>query len=90
LKKKVTVAEINAALKSAAEGKLKGIMEYSEDPLVSSDIVGNPHSAIIDALSTMTMPAEGGNMVKVVAWYDNEWGYSMRTADLIARVAELG
>jgi len=90
LKKKVTVAEINAALKSAAEGKLKGIMEYSQDPLVSSDIVGNPHSAIIDALSTMTMPAEGGNMVKVVAWYDNEWGYSMRTADLIARVAELG
>jgi glyceraldehyde 3-phosphate dehydrogenase len=89
LKKSVTVAEVNAALKAAAAGKLKGIMEYSEDPLVSSDIVGNPHSAIIDAQSTMTMPAEGGNMVKVVAWYDNEWGYSVRTADLIARVAAI-
>ena len=88
LKKSVTVAEVNAALKNAAEGKFRGIIEYSEDPLVSSDIVGNPHSAIIDAQSTMTMPAGGGTMVKVVAWYDNEWGYASRTADLIARVAK--
>jgi len=89
LKKSVTVAEVNAALKSAAEGKLRGIMEYSEEPLVSSDIVGNPHSSIIDALSTMTMPSKGGHMVKVIAWYDNEWGYAARTVDLIARVAKL-
>lgn len=89
LKKSVTVAEINAALKAAAEGKLRGIMEYSEDPLVSSDIIGNPHSSIIDGQSTMTMPAKGGNMVKVVSWYDNEWGYASRTVDLIARVAKM-
>lgn len=89
LKKSVTVADINSALKAAAEGKLRGIMEYSEDPLVSTDIIGNPHSSIIDALSTMTMPAKGGNMVKVVAWYDNEWGYASRTVDLIARVAKM-
>lgn len=89
LKKSVTVEEVNAALKTAAAGPMKGIMEYNEDPLVSSDIVGNPHSAIIDAQSTMTMPAKGGNMVKVVAWYDNEWGYASRTVDLIARVAKM-
>ena len=89
LKKSVTAAQINAALKSAAEGKMKGILEYSEDPLVSSDIVGNPHSSIIDGLSTMTMPADGGHMVKVVSWYDNEWGYASRTADLIAKVSAL-
>ena len=89
LKRSVTVEEINGALKTAAEGKLKGIIEFSMDPLVSSDIVGNPHSAIIDAQSTMTMPGKGGTMVKVVAWYDNEWGYASRTADLIARVAKM-
>lgn len=89
LSKSVTREEINAALKNAAEGKLRGIMEYCEDPLVSTDIVGNPASSIIDAQSTMTMPADGGNLVKVVTWYDNEWGYSNRTADLIARVAGL-
>jgi glyceraldehyde 3-phosphate dehydrogenase len=87
LDKKVTAAEVNAAIKSAAEGALKGILEYCEDPLVSSDIIGNPASSIFDALSTMTMPAEGGNLVKVVSWYDNEWGYSMRTADLVKLVA---
>ncbi len=87
LKKSVTRDQINAAFKSAAEGNLKGILEYSEDPLVSSDIIGNPHSSIVDALSTMTMPADGGNLVKVVSWYDNEWGYASRTADLILRVA---
>jgi len=89
LKKSVTAAEVNAALKNAAEGKMRGIVEYSEDPLVSSDIVGNPHSSIIDGLSTMTMPAKGGHMVKVVSWYDNEWGYASRTVDLIARVAKM-
>ena len=87
LKKSVTAEEVNAALQAAAEGKLKGILEYSEDPLVSSDVVGNPHSSILDAQSTMTMPAGGGRMVKVVSWYDNEWGYACRTADLIAKVA---
>lgn len=89
LKKSATAKEINTALKTAAEGQLKGILEYSEDPLVSSDIIGNPHSSIIDGLSTMTMPVDGGKMVKVVSWYDNEWGYAARTADLIARVAAL-
>ena len=89
LKKSVTAEEINAAFKTAAEGKMRGILEYCEDPLVSSDIIGNPHSSIIDALSTMTMPASGGNMVKVVSWYDNEWGYACRTADLVAKVANL-
>ena len=85
----MTAKDVNAALKAAAEGKLRGILEYSEDPLVSSDIVGNPHSSIVDSLSTMVMPADGGKMVKVISWYDNEWGYSMRTADLIAKVAAM-
>ncbi len=89
LSKSVTVADVNAALKSAAEGRLKGLMEYTEDPIVSSDIIGNPHSSIVDAQSTMTMPAGGGNMVKVIAWYDNEWGYSARTADLIKKIGGL-
>ena len=89
LEKSVTVEESNAAMKNAAEGKMKGILEYSEDPLVSTDIIGNPASSIIDAQSTMTMPAAGGKLVKVVSWYDNEWGYANRTADLIARVAQL-
>ncbi|MBI4718310.1 MAG: type I glyceraldehyde-3-phosphate dehydrogenase [Planctomycetes bacterium] len=89
LKKSVTAAEVNAALKTAAEGKLRGVLEYSEEPLVSSDIVGNPASSIVDGQSTMTMPAKGGNMVKVVAWYDNEWAYACRTVDLIARVAKM-
>jgi glyceraldehyde 3-phosphate dehydrogenase len=87
LEKKVTAAEVNAAMKAAAEGPLKGILEYTEDPIVSSDIIGNDHSSIFDALSTMTMPAEGGNFVKIVSWYDNEWGYSVRTADLIKLAA---
>ena len=89
LKKSVTAEEINATVKNAAEAGLKGILEYSEDPLVSSDIVGNPHSSIFDAKSTMTMPPSGGKMVKVVSWYDNEWGYACRTVDLVARVAAL-
>ena len=89
LKKSVTAEEINAAMKNAAETGLKDVLEYSEDPLVSSDIVGNPHSSIFDAKSTMTMPPSGGKMVKVVSWYDNEWGYACRTVDLVARVAAL-
>ena len=86
LKRTVTVQEVNAALKKAAEGPLKGILEYSDDPLVSSDIVGNPSSSVVDGQSTMVMD---GNTVKVVAWYDNEWGYSNRLADLAAKVAQL-
>ncbi len=84
LKKDVTVEEVNAAMKVAANAGLKGIMEYTEDPIVSADIVGNPHSCIFDALSTMT----NGNLVKVVGWYDNEWGYSCRVVDLVLKIAK--
>ena len=86
LKKTVTIEQVNAAMKRAAEGSLKGILEYTEDPIVSCDIVGNPHSSIFDALSTMLIE---GNMVKVVSWYDNEWGYSCRVVDLLARLFHL-
>jgi glyceraldehyde 3-phosphate dehydrogenase len=89
LKKSATVKEINDAFREAGSGKFKGILEYTEDPIVSSDIVGNPHSCIFDALSTMTLPKEGGKMIKVCGWYDNEWGYSSRTADLIEKIAKL-
>jgi len=82
LDKEVTIEEVNAAMKEAAEGPMKGILQYSEDLLVSSDIVGNSHSSIFDAPSTSV----NGNMVKVISWYDNEAGYSSRTADLIARI----
>src|SRR5918992_4533946 len=74
-----TVEEVNRVFKEAAEGPLKGILEYTEDPIVSSDIKGNPHSCIFDALSTIVMQ---NRMVKIMGWYDNEWGYSCRTADL--------
>jgi glyceraldehyde 3-phosphate dehydrogenase len=89
LGKSVTAKDVNAAMKKAADGPMKGLLCYTEDPIVSSDIVGDAHSCIFDAMSTMTMPADGGNMVKVVGWYDNEWGYSMRTADLIARMGAI-
>ena len=79
--------DINEAFKSAAANELHGILEYTEDPIVSSDIVKNPHSCIIDGLSTMVME---GNMVKVLGWYDNEWGYSCRTSDLCAFLADKG
>ncbi|BAC14394.1 type I glyceraldehyde-3-phosphate dehydrogenase [Oceanobacillus iheyensis] len=79
LDKNVTIEDVNNAMKEAAEGPLKGILEYSEEPLVSSDIVGNNHSSIFDALSTIVME---DNMVKVVSWYDNEMGYSARCIDL--------
>ena len=84
--KDVTAAEINAAIKEAAEGDYKGIIEYVTDPIVSSDIVHNPHSSIFDSGNTKVI---GGNMVKVTMWYDNEWGYSNRTADLAERLMQL-
>ncbi len=83
LKKETTAEEVNTAMKEAAEGAMKGILEYTEDPIVSADIVGNPHSSIFDALSTMV----NGNMVKIVSWYDNEWGYSCRVVDLLLKIS---
>ena len=82
LKKNVSKEEVNNALRSAAEGPLRGIMQYTEEPLVSVDVVGNPHSAIIDGLSTK-INGESGNLLKILSWYDNEWGYSCRIVDLI-------
>ena len=83
----VTVEEVNQAFQAAAAGALKGILEYTEDPIVSSDVRGNPHSCIFDALSTIVMQ---DNMVKVMGWYDNEWGYSCRTADLCSFMSDQG
>jgi glyceraldehyde 3-phosphate dehydrogenase len=85
LEKNTTTEEVNAALKSAAQGALKGILDYTEDPVVSSDMLHNPHSSIVDAALTKVLD---GNLVKVVAWYDNEWGYSSRVVDLIALLAK--
>ncbi len=82
-----SAGDVNAAVRSAAEGALRRYVEYSEAPLVSSDIIGNPHSCVFDALSTS---AAGDGYVKVIAWYDNEWGYSNRVVDLIERMAVLG
>ncbi len=82
LKKEVTVEEVNAAMKAAAEGPMKGILEYCEDPIVSVDIIHNAHSSIFDAQSTMVI----GKQVKVISWYDNEWGYSARVVDLIGKL----
>ena len=87
LSREVTVEEVNGAYREAAQGPLKGILEYCEEPLVSSDFKGNPHSCIIDGPSTMVME---GDMVKVLGWYDNEWGYSCRTADLCAFMVDKG
>jgi glyceraldehyde 3-phosphate dehydrogenase len=84
LDREVTRDEVNDAFRTAAEGPLAGILEYSEDPLVSTDIVGNPHSCIVDGLTTMAK----GNTVKVLGWYDNEWGYSSRLGELITYVGE--
>ncbi len=83
--KSVTVAEVNAALKAAAEGPLQGILEFCELELVSKDFNGNPASSIVDAPSTAVM---GGNLVKVLSWYDNEWGYSNRVLDLVKYISE--
>ena len=82
LKRDVTKDEVNNTFRSASEYNLKGIMQYSEEPLVSVDLVGNPHSAIIDGLSTKII-GEHGNFLKILSWYDNEWGYSCRLVDLI-------
>lgn len=83
LHRDVTVDEVNAAMKAAADGPMKDILEYCEDPIVSSDIIGNSHSCILDAKSTMV----NGSMVKVVGWYDNEFGYSCRVVDLVSKLA---
>lgn len=82
LEKNVTVEQVNEAMKKAAEGPMKGILQYETDPLVSIDIVGNSHSSIFDSLSTMAKD----NLVKVVGWYDNEWGYACRTVDLLLKM----
>jgi len=82
LRQKVTVEEVNSLFKAEAEGSLRGILEYTEDPIVSVDIIGNSHSCIFDAQLTTVI----GNMVKVVGWYDNETGYSNRLADLTERL----
>ena len=87
LDREVTPQEINATFQEAAGNSLKGILEYTEEPIVSSDIVMNPHSCIFDALSTLVLE---GNLVKVLGWYDNEWGYACRTADLAAFLADQG
>lgn len=87
LEQEVTVDQVNQAFEAAAEGKLKGILEYCDEPLVSTDFRGNPASSIFDALSTMVI---AGNMVKVLAWYDNEWGYSCRLADLAIYILNKG
>jgi len=84
LKEEVSADQVNQAYRAASESEqLRGILEYTEDPIVSSDIVGNPHSCIFDSLSTMSI----GNLVKVIGWYDNEWGYSNRLVDLVGLVA---
>jgi glyceraldehyde 3-phosphate dehydrogenase len=85
--KSTTTEEVNAALKSAAEGSLKGILAYTEDPVVSTDMLHNPNSSIVDAQLTKVL---GGNLVKVVSWYDNEWGYSVRVVDLCEFLAKKG
>ena len=82
----VTVEQVNAAVERAANGPMAGIVQYSEDALVSTDIIGNPHSSIFDAPSTIVL---GGNKVKVLSWYDNEWGYSHRVVDLIERMGAM-
>ena len=81
LEKEATVEEINAAMKKAAEGPMKGILQYTDDPLVSIDIVGDPASSVFDSGLTMVLGGEG-NFVKCISWYDNEWGYSNRVKDL--------
>ncbi len=85
--KPTTTEEVNAALKQCAEGGMKGILAYTEDPVVSTDMMHNPNSSIVDSQLTKVL---GGNLVKVVSWYDNEWGYSMRVVDLIQFVANKG
>ena len=80
----MSLLEVNAALKRAAENELKGILEYCDEPLVSIDFKKDPHSSIVDALSTMVIQ---DNMVKIISWYDNEWGYSNRVVDLVKYIS---
>lgn len=84
LEKNTTIEEVKAAFKKYADGSMKGILEYCEDPIVSVDIIGNPHSSIFDSKAAMMI---NGNMVKIISWYDNEWGYSCRMIDLLVRMA---
>jgi len=84
VKRATTKDEINAAMKAAAQGPLKGILEYCEDPIVSNDVIGNPASSVFDSLSTNVMQ---GDMVKVLSWYDNEWGFSNRVVDALLKMA---
>ncbi|MGR3221040.1 MAG: type I glyceraldehyde-3-phosphate dehydrogenase [Candidatus Anammoxibacter sp.] len=86
VKKNTSVEEVNSAMKKAADNDMKGILEYCEDPIVSSDIIDNPHSSILDSLLTNVLQ---GNLVKVVSWYDNEWGYSNRVVDLVVLAASM-
>jgi len=85
LKTEATIEKVNAAMRQAAEGKMKGILAYCEDPIVSSDVIGDAYSSVFDSQATMVL----GNMVKVVSWYDNEWGYSNRVADVMAKAAAM-
>jgi glyceraldehyde 3-phosphate dehydrogenase len=87
LEKTASAEDVNAALKEAAENGLRGILSFSEEPLVSSDFRGNPASSIVDGPLTMSI---GGDMVKIMAWYDNEWGYSCRVSDLVAYLGKRG
>ncbi len=82
--KPVTIESVNAAMKAAATGPMKGILDYTDDAIVSSDVIGDPHSSVVDGQGTMVL---GDNMVKVLSWYDNEWGYSSRMVDLIVKMA---
>ena len=84
VKRNVTVEEVNESFKKASQGKLKGILQFTEEPLVSVDFMSNPHSAIVDSLLTRVTD---GNLVKILAWYDNEWGYSCRLRDLIKYIS---
>jgi len=87
VEKNTTAEEVNAALKAAAQGPLKGILDYTEDPVVSTDLMHHPASSIVDAALTKVLD---GNLVKVMAWYDNEWGYSLRIVDLIKFLVQKG
>jgi glyceraldehyde 3-phosphate dehydrogenase len=84
VKRTVTREEVNAAMRAAAQGPLKGVLEYCEDPIVSNDIIGNPASAVFDSLLTGVMQ---GDMIKLLAWYDNEWGFSNRVVDALLKLA---
>jgi len=87
VERSTTVEEINAAFKEQAEGDLEGILGFTDEPLVSTDFREDSRSSIVDGLSTMVI---GGDLIKVISWYDNEWGYSCRVADLVAFMAERG